>query len=317
MTSTTTFRTAWRAHGACWSLATALLAPAAWAAPLTVNGDGTVTDGATGLVWDRCAWGQTGADCSGGSATPSTWAQALAAAQMANTSSHKDQADWRLPNKNELESLVTLDGAAPYIDTTAFPDTPASVFWSSTTYAPDPAVAWVVDFSDGDTDADGRSYTHAVRLVRGGRSFAFYDALGDTTAPTVALGAPTPGANGTTASAGVQVNEAASGWWRVLPASSPAPTAADIQSSGTATGPLAANVAHPIALGNLLPGTDYVLYFVAQDSSANQNQSAVQSQPFRTLAAAAPTPVPALSPWALGALGLGLLSLGARRRRRV
>ena len=37
----------------CAALAAALLAPVAWAAaPFTVNNDGTVTDAATGLMWD-------------------------------------------------------------------------------------------------------------------------------------------------------------------------------------------------------------------------------------------------------------------------
>lgn len=288
MTSTTPLRIALRACAASWSLAaTVLLAPATWAAPpFTVSADGTVADAATGLMWDRCAWGQTGTNCADGSATPGTWAQALAAAQTANTNGYKGYSDWRLPNRNELESLVKIDGtAAPYIDTTAFPGMPAngnpSVFWSSTNYAPDLALAWYAGFYDGYSYAGDKTSYFSVRLVRSGQSCAFFDALTPPTAtPTATLAAAVPGPNGTTANASATVNRAASGWWLVLPAASPAPTAAVIKNTGTATSVLAPNVASPIAISNLTPGTAYKLYFVAESDCGNQ--SAVQSQPFTT-----------------------------------
>lgn len=72
----------------------------------TVNTDGTVTDQRTGLTWDRCAWGQTGSDCSGGSASDHNWSGALQVAVTANQQHHKGHADWRLPNIKELQSLV-------------------------------------------------------------------------------------------------------------------------------------------------------------------------------------------------------------------
>ncbi len=58
-------------------LALALLALlAAWpaSAAFTDNGNGTVTDSATGLMWDKCSWGQSGnSDCATGSASAPTW----------------------------------------------------------------------------------------------------------------------------------------------------------------------------------------------------------------------------------------------------
>ena len=39
-------------------------------------GQYVVTDGVTGLVWQGCAVGQSGADCSGGSATALNWYEA-------------------------------------------------------------------------------------------------------------------------------------------------------------------------------------------------------------------------------------------------
>ncbi len=275
MTSTTIDRAAWRAHGPGWGLAAALLAPAAWATPFTINADGTATDAVTGLVWDRCYLGQSAAYCDAITPTLYTWQAALqkVAALNAQAGGYKGYTDWRLPNKNELESLVKLDAAqAPYIDTPAFdgtqPSGSASAFWSSTTYAPSPAGAWYVYFGDGSVYDYGKSNAYAVRLVRSGQSFSFYDAL-DTTAPAITAGPTvTPGADGTTASASVTVGEAATGFWQVLPTSSPAPDAATLQGTGTQVA-MAAGVAASISLASLNSGTAYTLYFIAKDAAGN------------------------------------------------
>ena len=156
---------------ACWL---ALPAQAAF----TDNGDGTVTDTVTGLMWDKCSWGQTGNDCSGGSISFPTWEQALAVAVTANGSSHRGYTDWRLPNRTELESLVKIDASShPAIDTTVFPNTLWIWFWTSTTHAPAPAFAWGVNFLDGNTGALTKSSSAPVRLVRSGQSFASFDSL--------------------------------------------------------------------------------------------------------------------------------------------
>lgn len=159
-----------------------LLAVPAWA-DFIDHGNGTVTDTETGLMWDKCTWSQPAlspSDCSG---TPTTWiynwTDALAVAVTANTSSHRGYGDWRLPNKNELESLVDIRGGTPpAIDATAFPNTPANYYWSSTTYAPVPANAWCVYFFNGDTDAYYKDNDNHVRLVRSGQSFDPSDLLG-------------------------------------------------------------------------------------------------------------------------------------------
>lgn len=59
------------------------------------NGDGTVSDRATGLTWTR--------DDSG---RPMDWEQALAWVQRMNTAKFLGRDDWRLPNVKELQSLV-------------------------------------------------------------------------------------------------------------------------------------------------------------------------------------------------------------------
>ncbi len=148
------------------------LATPAQAAPFFDNGDGTVTDGATGLMWDQCSRGQTwssGPACTG-TAEAFTWVDALNEVHVANDANYKGHNDWRLPNVKELESLLKLDAYDPAIDVAAFPNTPpSSFFWSSTVYTPDAAFAWAVRFDDGYTFANNRGATSRVRLRRPGR----------------------------------------------------------------------------------------------------------------------------------------------------
>ena len=59
------------------------------------NGDGTITDRATGLMWAQ-------AD----SASGMDWQHALAYAQTQSASKYLGHDDWRLPNTKELQSLV-------------------------------------------------------------------------------------------------------------------------------------------------------------------------------------------------------------------
>lgn len=151
-----------------------VLPPVAYA-DFRINDDGTVTDTVTGLMWDRCSQGQSGAACATGTATLMTWSAALTAAVTANADNYKGRNDWRLPNKNELESLVDLSIVTnPVINLTDFPGTPAdSIYWSATTYKPNPAWAWRVYFGNGFTNADFatsvKSSNFAVRLVRSGQ----------------------------------------------------------------------------------------------------------------------------------------------------
>jgi len=127
------------------------------------HGDGTVTDKKTGLVWQKCTLGLTGTDCSGGAASTFTWQGALDAA---NTNSDHGYSDWRLPNKNELASLVEDACNAPAINSTVFPATSGN-YWSSSPYANDDKSAWGVHFNNGLVSGEHKNNTYPVRLVRG------------------------------------------------------------------------------------------------------------------------------------------------------
>jgi len=138
----------------------------------TVHGNGTVTHLQTGLVWDRCTWGQSGANCESGSAGTYTWEDAKQQAVIANQQGYKGYSDWRLPTKRELQSLVEYLCYGPAINTEVFPVTPGNYFWSGSPYAHGSHAAWGVDFYNGHDDYYFRSDDNYVRLMRGGQSFA-------------------------------------------------------------------------------------------------------------------------------------------------
>lgn len=149
------------------TLACLLIAPAY--AAFTDNGNGTVTDTSTGLMWKRCGQGQswTGSTCSGSGARY-TWVQASAL-----TDTYVGYSDWRLPTIDELKSLI-VTGVSPTIDQAAFPNTYKDWYWSSTPYAPNPADAWVVLFNGASNADNGKGYAYYVRLVRSGQFFGTF-----------------------------------------------------------------------------------------------------------------------------------------------
>ncbi len=68
----------------------------------TDNGDGTVTDNITSLVWQKCSIGQSGNDCSGDRAALRSWNDANNDCASAYGSA------WRLPTKKELISILNF-----------------------------------------------------------------------------------------------------------------------------------------------------------------------------------------------------------------
>ncbi len=135
----------------------------------TDNGDGTVTDSKTGLMWKKCAEGQDPLTCSG-STQSYTWAAALEQAQTVNNSGgFATYTDWRVPNIKELASIVEEQCYSPAINTAVFPGTPSSSFWSASPYAGNGYDAWGVNFYSGYDYAHNKDYVVYVRLVRSGQ----------------------------------------------------------------------------------------------------------------------------------------------------
>nr|WP_320134108.1 DUF1566 domain-containing protein [uncultured Holophaga sp.] len=123
-----------------------------------------VRDKETGLVWQRCTYGRHWVKGKGslGRAETLNWASALEAGRDG----------WRLPTKEELETLVNTAGGQELFNRKVFPDVGLDGtwwYWSSTPYPKDAAGAWGVHFKDG---RSGYAFPHkrgAVRLVRSGK----------------------------------------------------------------------------------------------------------------------------------------------------
>jgi len=124
----------------------------AWCEPFKNNGNGTVTDQATGLTWQR--EDDNVQRRNDGPAV--VYCQGLGLAG----------GGWRLPTIKELRSIVDERVYNPAIDSAAFPGTNPSYYWSATTFAPYSGRAWYVLFHDGYVDTYGKSYANYVRCVR-------------------------------------------------------------------------------------------------------------------------------------------------------
>lgn len=72
----------------------------------------------------------------------------------------------RLPEVNELQSLVDYRSYSPAINKEIFPDTKSSWYWSGTTHAGGSYFAWMVYFSYGSVGNDSKDDNGYVRPVR-------------------------------------------------------------------------------------------------------------------------------------------------------
>jgi hypothetical protein len=117
------------------------------------NGNGTITDIYTTLTWQQAP------------TNVMSWEAALSYCECLNLGSYTD---WRLPTIKELRSLVDYNRYEPAIDTTFFPNTLMSLYWSSTTFTNSPDYAWGMSFDDAGDYYGYKGYGGYVRAVRGG-----------------------------------------------------------------------------------------------------------------------------------------------------
>ena len=121
----------------------------------TVSGN-CVTDELTGLMWAK-----------NGNLTQGqrTWAQALEFATGLTLCGH---ADWRLPNVNELQSVMDRDRSnlASWLNTQGFTNIKSGYYWSSTTQPSSAIRAWVANLWAGHLGANNKHRANYVWTVR-------------------------------------------------------------------------------------------------------------------------------------------------------
>lgn len=128
-----------------------------------ISGDTIISDSTTGLIWQQTY------------ETSKTWQEAL---KYCEDLTYAGKNDWRLPNKNELASLLNYDkSSSPYSD---FPNMPKKWFWGSTTSNELDKIsrAWHTNFGNTDTkygtNTESKSgstsiSSNAIRCVRSER----------------------------------------------------------------------------------------------------------------------------------------------------
>ena len=116
------------------------------------NGD-IVTDTTTGLQWQ---------DNTDSKNTTKTWSEAISYCENLTLGSHND---WRLPNINELKSIVDRSKFNPVI-VDGFTNVRSDGYWSSTTHENYSSDAWLVRFDDGNVDNYSKVRNYDVRCVR-------------------------------------------------------------------------------------------------------------------------------------------------------
>ncbi|CAK0780950.1 Fimh-like protein [Gammaproteobacteria bacterium] len=134
----------------------------------TDNGNGTVTDTITGLMWKRCAEGMTWTNgtCHGHESHFS-WQDALQHVSSTNqTGGYAGRTDWRVPKVKELLSIVERQCNYPAINLEVFPNASVSYFWAGSLVTDDSNHAWLVHFNYGGDYWVLRYDGSAVRLMR-------------------------------------------------------------------------------------------------------------------------------------------------------
>jgi len=142
----------------------------AWPSPRFTNADNNtpingsvVVDQLTGLMWTKGGNAPGPAACT--PAAAKTWQGALDYVICINTNSYLGYADWRLPNVNELESLLNAgqSNSVTWLNTQGFSNAQVGGYWSSTSCTYNASDAWYVLMDDG--FVGGSDYKTDIRYV--------------------------------------------------------------------------------------------------------------------------------------------------------
>ncbi|MEE9447821.1 MAG: DUF1566 domain-containing protein [Arenicellales bacterium] len=160
-----------------------------------IDEDRCVQDNVTGLMWevkttdgglhdadDRYFWYNTDANTNGGTtgdentngatchdynaADASTFCNTEAYVARVNATNFCGYSDWRLPNVNELISLVHLGKPQPNVDTQYFPNTRTSGYWTSILFLSIIDKSYTVELYYGGFVPRDQNSSQSIRLVR-------------------------------------------------------------------------------------------------------------------------------------------------------
>jgi Protein of unknown function (DUF1566) len=118
----------------------------------TDNGDDTITDNVTQLMWQKTA--------------PSTVYSQPDAVTHCSGLTQAGYDDWRLPTEMELISLIDFGSSSPCMDTRYFPNASSDAFWSATPSSASAALAWGVTFLNGSVGTNAIALPYGARCVR-------------------------------------------------------------------------------------------------------------------------------------------------------
>jgi hypothetical protein len=116
------------------------------------NGDGTVTDKRTGLMWQKDT-----------DATKRKWIDARSYCESLALAQHSN---WRMPSYAELESILDETRSNPAIDPVF--EAMSDWYWSSSAFTSS-GTAWIVGFNIGGAGSGGVDVPGYVRAVRDAR----------------------------------------------------------------------------------------------------------------------------------------------------
>lgn len=117
----------------------------------TDNGDGTITDNLTGLIWQKTPYADT-----------MSWENALA---FADSLVIANKTEWRLPNIKELQSINDETKFNPSLDNNVFSSGNQKKFWSSTTLPNHTTWAWYMHSQFGITTYSDKILRNYVMCV--------------------------------------------------------------------------------------------------------------------------------------------------------